>query len=142
MLYKLKSLFFKQQYSIAEDTYNDTHEFIWGIKSASDLSYGEPDLYTMNDIDIVYDKESKMYSLSIETIYQFTNNQEGEKFYIQHLFNKLTEWMDSKGYDTNRELDIYDVFTIGLNINSEFESLEELYATFKWLVKGFCGEQD
>ncbi len=138
MFRKLKSLWNKHQYSIEENTYINTHKFIWGIKSASDLSYGEPDLCTMNDIDIVYDKESKMYSLSIETIYQFTNNQEGEKFYIQHLFNKLTEWMDSKGYDTNRELDIYDVFTRGININTEFESIEELYATLKFLVKGFC----
>lgn len=139
MLRKIKSLWNKYQYSKEKDKYEDTYEFIWGVKSYDDLSYGEADLCTINDIDILYNKENKVYLLGIETIYQFTNEQEGEKIYIQHLFDKLTEWINNNGYDTNRELDIYDVFTRGLNINSEFESIEELYATFKWLVRGFCG---
>lgn len=140
MLRKIKSLWNKHQYVKRQDKYEDTYEFIWGIKSYDDLSYSEANFYTMNDIDIIYDKESKMYSLSIETIYEFKNGQEGEKLYIQYLFDKLTNWMNSNGYDISKKLDIYDVFTRGLNINSEFESIEELYATFKWLVKGFCGE--
>ena len=96
----------------------------------------------MNDIDIIYNTESKMYIFDIETVYEFTNGQEGERKYIKRLFDELTKWMKSEGYDTTQELNLYDVFTRGLNINSEFESLEQLYATFKFLVKGFCGEYE
>lgn len=142
MFRKLKSLWNKHQYSKEYEKYEDTYKFIWGIKSANDPSYSEANLYTMNDIDITYNKESKMYSISIETVYEFTNGHDGEKTYIKHLFDNLTGWMINQGYSLNKQVDIYDVFTRGLNINSEFESLEELYATFKWLVKGFCGEQD
>lgn len=142
MFRKLKSLWNKHQYSKEYEKYEDTYKFIWGVRSSSDISDREADLRTANNIDIIYNKESKMYSISIETWYEFENDHNREASYIQNLFDKLTEWMNINGYNTNRELDIYDVFTRGININSEFESLEELYTTFKWLVKGFCGEQD
>lgn len=134
MFKKLKQLFSKDQ----RNEYEDTYEFIWGIKSIDDLTDCEANYDTINDIDILYDKESKTYSLGIETIYEFGN--EKEKKYITKLFNELTKWMSSKGYNITKELDFYDVFTDGLNINSEFESLEQLYTTFKFMVKGFCSE--
>lgn len=136
MFNKIKQLFSRHQ----EDT-EDSYEFVWGIKSASDITdYEEANIYTIDNLDIFYDKESKSYILSIETLYLFTSGQEQEKRYIRNLFNKLTEWMNSKGFDTTQELNFHDVFCTGLNINSEFESLEQLYATFKFLVKGFCSE--
>ncbi|MDD4644066.1 MAG: hypothetical protein PHW90_03485 [Bacilli bacterium] len=139
MLRKIKSLWNKHQYSKEYEKYEDTYEFIWGIKSANDLSYSEANLYTMNDISITYDKESKMYSISIKTIYyEFTNGKDGEKSYIKHLFDRLTEWMIAQGYSINKEVDIYDVFTAGNNINTEYESIEDLYSNFKFLVEGFC----
>ncbi len=136
MFKKLKQLFSKDQ----KNEYETTYEFIWGIESIDNLTDRAASCDTMNDIDILYDKESKTYSLGIETIYGFGNEREKEKKYITKLFNELTKWMSSKGYNITKELDIYDVFTAGLNINSEFESLEQLYATFKFMVKGFCNE--
>lgn len=94
----------------------------------------------MNDVDITFNKNDNTYSISIETIYQFRNGKTGERIYIKNLFNKLTEWMISKGYDTTREVELHEVFSAGNNINTEFETIEELYATFKCLVNGFCNE--
>lgn len=124
MFDKLLSLCGKQ------DRIDDPYETIWEIKSS--------DLDIMSDIEIIYDKRNKTYLLSIETIYQFINGKAGEKTYIKNLFNKLTEWMVHKGYDTTQEVTLYEIFTQGKNINSEFETLEELYAVFKCLVLGFC----
>lgn len=134
MFDKLLSLCGKQDHLQIQD---DTYEFIWGVKSADDPS-NKANLFTMNDIDIIYNKKNRAYTLSIETIYKFTNGKAGEKVYIKNLFNKLTEWMERKGYDTAQELQLYEIFTQGKNINSDFETLEELYAIFKCLVFGFC----
>jgi len=139
MLQKLKKLWYQNQINKSNQEYEDTYEFIWGIKSSDDRSNSsEASLYTLNNIDITYNKKDKTYSVSIETAYEFRNGMVGEKLYIKNLFNKLTEWMISKGYDTTIEANIYDIFANGNNINTDFESLEELYATFKCLVDGFC----
>ena len=109
------------------------------MKSADDLSKGnEANLLTMNDFDILYNKKNKTYSMSMETIYEFRGGKAGEKTYIKNLFNKLTEWMESKKYDTTQEVTLYEIFTQGKNINTEFQTLEELYAVYKCLVFGFC----
>ncbi len=129
----------KQFFSKGKEENYDVYEFVWGIKSPSDITdYKEANFYTMDNLDILYDKESKLYRLYIKTLCLLTDEQ--EKRYIRNLFDKLTEWMESKEYDTTQELNFHDLFSAGLNINSEFESLEQLYATFKFMVNGFCGE--
>ena len=95
----------------------------------------------MNDIDITYNKKYKYYFMSIETIYMFEKGSQGEKEYIKALFDKLTEWMIFKGCDISQEVGIYDVFTQGNNINTHYDTLEELYANFKFLVNGFVNCQ-
>ena len=134
MFQKLKSLYYKNQYQKQLQNISDTYEFIWGLSNDTN----EADLFTMNNIDIVYNKKEKTYSIEIETGYLFTNGKTGEKTYIKNLFNKLTEWMIHKGYDINQEITLDEMFTQGKNINSEFETIEELYAVFKCLVFGFC----
>lgn len=51
----------------------DDYKFIWEITNQEDydLSSRDANMYTMNDIDIVYDKKSKKYLLGIETAYSF-----------------------------------------------------------------------
>ena len=100
----------------------------------------EANLYTMNDLDIIYNKKTNKYAIGIETIYSFSNGRKGEQEYIKDLLNKFTEWMQSKGYDTNTYIPIYSAFTYK-NINSEFDSIEELYAYFKMLVNGFVSQE-
>lgn len=118
--------------------FEDTYEFIWGIKSHDCLTEAEANLHTMNDIDITYNKKDKTYSLSIETIYEFKTGSDGERGYILSLFDAMTKWMQEQGYKTDVQPWICSVFTDGYNINTKFKSIEELYTTFKCLVKGFC----
>jgi hypothetical protein len=114
------------------------YEFIWGIKSCDDLTSQEANLHTMNDIDVIYDKERNKYNISIETIYQFSNSKDGEKQYIQSLLDKFTEWMNEKKYNTNVHLYLHEVFTY--NIQDGFDSIEDLYTYFKLLVAGFISK--
>lgn len=138
--WKVYSIYFAWQTKKNTKKYEDTYEFIYGIKSYDDFSLeNEANLYTMNDLDIVYNKKTKKYIIGIETIYSFSNGRKGEQEYIKDLLNKFTEWMQSKGFDTNTYIPIYSAFN--KNINSEFDSIEELYAYFKMLVNGFVSQE-
>lgn len=129
---------FLKEIEEAYQNIEDTWEFIWGIKSHDCLSAGVANLHTLNDIDITYDKKEKTYSLSFETGCDFKTVTNGESGHIQSLYDEMTSWMNLKGYKTDIKPWIYDVFTEGKNVNTKFKSIEELYTTFKCLVKGFC----
>lgn len=126
----------KNDYDIYDDCEN--LKFIWGIKSYDDLCSCDCNLYTMNDFDIIYNKETQKYFMGVETVYQF-REKDGEKIYIKNLLDKFTEWMIKSGYNISKKLNIYEVFTAGYNINTEFDNLEDLYATFKFCVDAFIG---
>ena len=85
-------------------------------------------------------KNEKKYFMSIETIYSFRDGKDGEKRYIKRLFDGFTKFMIDQGYDINQEIQIYDVFTDGNNINTEYDSIEELYANFKFLANAFVNQ--
>lgn len=139
----------KHEEKITEEYYNDYNEdftenssmkFIWGLKDYDDLSGCDTNLETMNDIDLIYLKDEKKYILSVETVYMFSS-KEKEKEYFKALLDKFTEWMEEQGYNTNSTLnpygDRYEIFTRGININTEFDTIEDAYRTFKLLVNGY-----
>lgn len=134
---KVKSLFDKKDYlEICEDCESD-YEFVFGILSSDDIINGEPNMCTMNDLDILKDNETGKYVISIETIYQF-DNLNVERRYLKELLIKVEKWMIEQDIDICYKLSVYDMFTRGLNINSEFDTLEELYSTFHFIVYGYC----
>lgn len=114
--------------------------FIWGVISYDDLSSNKANLYTMNDLDLIYHKDEKKYSLGVETIYMFKEN--GQYGYMQSLLDEFTKWMTENNYDTNKEFALFKVFTDGISINTKFDSIEEAYAAFKMMVNGFCSLQN
>ena len=122
------------------EEWQEKTKFIWGIKSQDDPSDSESNLYTMNDFDIVYDRDRQVYRMGVETIYQFENGRKSEQAYIKNIFDKFTVWMQKQGYNTKLKLSLSDIFTTGMNVNSEFESIERLYAGYKFLVYGFVME--
>lgn len=120
-----------------EDCLDDT-EFIWGIKSGDDLYNCECNLFTMNDFDIMYFKDAKKYAMSVETIYQF-EHKDDERKYIRFILDNFTKWMTDNHYNISKELSMVDLFTEGVNINTEFDNIEDLYATFKIYANAFIG---
>ena len=117
-------------------TENEDFKFIFGIISYDDLTSNKPNLLTMNDFDIIYDKNKKKYIMSIETIYVFKNGVDGEQEYLNNILNKFTQWMLENNYNIEKNV-FYEIFTNGNNINTEFDSIEVLYATFNCFVKGY-----
>lgn len=115
---------------------NDDIKFVWGIKSGDDLTGSDANLYTMNDIDITYDKKKKRYMLGIETAYVF-KTRAAECDYLKKCLNAFTKYMDNNGLKKNRP---YILFMSNPCISMVAENIEELYINFKIFVDGFCNQ--
>lgn len=111
-------------------------KFVWGIKSANDVSGRPCDMYTLNDFDIWYDPITKSYHYDIETAYDF-RGMTGQEKYLKMIFKEFTKWMRKKGHDTDYKPQIYDLFSCD-RWKCGFETLEELYADFKLKCMGFA----
>lgn len=118
-----------------DDNYNyGSMKHIWGIKSADDITNADTCFWTMNDMDITYDRETKKYLLGIETAYIF-KDKESECAYLKELLNAFTIFMDENNY--SKECDIC-LFMKSWGALDEKDSIEELYANFKIYVDGYC----
>ena len=91
------------------------------------------------DFSVEYNKKDNYYFLSFETMLGFENAQKCRDW-IKHCLDRFTEYMNEKGYSTDKELTLYDVFTTGINVNSHFETIEDAYAFMKFAVNGFHGK--
>ncbi len=121
-----------------EDDYSDDSlEFIWGVVSYDDLTGNEACLYTMNDIEILKDKETNKYYLDIETVYSF-EKEIGKYLYIRDLLNALDKFMDDNGYE-KRELGFYESFCEPIKVCEKegFDTIEELYAYHSSKFRGY-----
>ena len=114
----------------------DDIKFIWGVKSYDDLSSVDACLYTMNDIDITYDKKKKEYMLGIETEYIFKTQEAGCK-YLRDCLRAFTKYMDDNGLNKRKP---YMLFMSNLCTSMVADTIEELYTNFKIFVDGFCDQ--
>lgn len=108
-------------------------KFIWGITSWDDLSSSSANLYTMNDIDIVYDREKDVYMLGIETAYLF-DNKHREAEYLERLLKAFTRFMIDNNYSTT---DNYFLFMGQPTIHCTAKTIPELYTQFRIFVEGY-----
>lgn len=136
----IKNLLKKNEYKLdesLEDAYtNNDLEFVWGILSGGALD-DKASLYSLNDLDVTYNKIEKKYYLSIETIYKFKDDR-AKSLYIQDLYEQFTQYMYDCNLSVNKELSLADVLTDG-TVLLETDDMETLYAQFKFLVKGYLG---
>ena len=93
-------------------------------------------MFTMNDIDITYNKKKKEYMLGIETAYMFENH-DGECKYLQSCLRAFTKYMDDNKLDKNKP---YDLFMSNPCTSTSAKTIEELYTNFKIFVDGFCNQ--
>ena len=114
----------------------DDYKFIWGVKSWDDLTGADACMYTMNDIDITYDKKNKVYMLGVETAYMF-NSYSDECEYLKDCLNAFTKYMDDNGLKKNEQ---YRLFMSNPCTSMTAKTIEELYTNFKIFVDGFCNQ--
>lgn len=114
----------------------DETKFIWGIKSWDDLTGQDACMWTMNDIDITYNKKKKEYMLGIETAYMFKTHVD-ECDYLRKCLDAFTKYMDDNGLQKNKP---YILFMSNPCTSMVAESIEKLYVNFKIFVDGFCNQ--
>lgn len=120
---------------IYTDNSDEDLEFIWGIKSWDDLTSSEANLYTMNDLDIVYDRKRNEYMLGIETVYLFADGNNGEIKYLEHLLEKFTEFARENNYISSD--DKFCLRCIESVDPWRANTIAELYIRFKVFVQGY-----
>lgn len=91
------------------------------------------------DFELAYDPYTNSYTFGFETMLGF-EEKDGARNWIVHCLSVLTDYMHEHGYDTSKELDLYQVFTAGVNVDTTFFSIEEAYAWLKLMVFGFHGQ--
>lgn len=116
----------------------DEVKFIWGITSWDNLSKTKANLFTMNDIDIIYNKKEKNYILGIETAYYF-NSYEDECNYLLQCLSAFTKYMEDNNL---KKTEPFTLFFDTPSSSTTAESIEELYTNFKIFVDGFCAQKN
>jgi hypothetical protein len=114
-------------------------KFIWGLKSWCDITPStKANLYSMNDIDLIYLKDEQKYILGLETFISFDSGYDDEKKYLKELLRRFTDWMIENNYSIDKHLGLYQVFSCRCDVyDNHFDSIEDAYATFKLLVEGY-----
>ena len=113
---------------------DDNFKFIWGVKSWDDLSGADACLHTMNDIEIVYNKNEKVYMLGVETAYMF-DSHDAECKYLRKCLDAFTKYMDDSGLNKSEP---FMFFMSSPCTSMTAETIEELYTNFKIFVDGYC----
>lgn len=118
-----------------EDEYKmDNLKFIWGVKSWDDITDSKANMWTMNDIEIDYDRSSEMYLLGIETSYRFKKDKIGEVEYLESLLKAFTDFMKRNGYEMNEPYNFWEMQHSSLWIAN---SIPKLYTNFRVFVEGY-----
>jgi hypothetical protein len=118
-----------------DDEYNcGPLKFIWGIVSEDNLGAPNPSFYSLNDLDIYYNRDTRKFLLSIETIYRFDTAEE-EIAYLEKLQAKFTEYIKGQKIVFRKAN-----FSLLPYANGELfsaDSIEQLYFNFKLFVHGY-----
>lgn len=122
----------KQVDESMDDYHLDELDFIWGVTSWDNLAGTTANFYTMNDIDIIYNRDTKKYYLGIETAYHFRDKYVEVK-YLESLLNEFTKFMIQNDYKID---EAYPFGFSQLKI-TEANSISELYTNFRLFVEGY-----
>lgn len=123
-----------------DDAYNaDELKFIWGVRSWDDLSSGKDvSFWSMNDLDVSYNRQTHKYELGIETAYHFDSNEDKCR-YLRGLLDKFTKYMQENGFSTDPKY-LFDFANLDMTFKAD--TIEELYTRFKIVVDGYIAQYE
>ena len=117
-----------------DDEYNcGPLKFIWGVLSPDNMSSDTSNTYTLNDLDIMYNRDTHKYLLGLETIYSFSTYEENLT-YLNSLLNQFYKFVKIQ-LDANIEPFSLHQYNDGNLFIAD--SITELYYKFKIFVKGY-----
>lgn len=134
--YRIENIWLHRKYPDYEDNeYNcGSLKFIWGIKSWDDLSGSDANMWTMNDIEIDFDRDTSEYVLGVETVYQFRNGKISEVEYLTRLLSAFTEYMTDNNYNMDEPFNFWSCQSVNL---WRAKDIPTLYTQFRLFVGGY-----
>ena len=136
---KLEYAYYRLKYSDYMEKYMQGKlicdlEFIWGIKAGDELCKGDASFHMMNDIEILYNRETKEYHLGVETIYGFKTKKDKIDYYLE-LLGYFKEYMIKNNLDISTS--IFSNAQMTGYFNFKADSIEDLYSVFRINVLGY-----
>ena len=127
--------------------------FIWGVKSQKDFTNSSANIFTMNDIDIIYDIKTQRYIIEVDEAYTFDTLKD-KQIYFTKLFVLFEKWYESMGYNITKISDMRlsesEECKISQHINNitsyqewnnyygcQSEDIFNLYIKFKFFIKEY-----
>ena len=127
--------------------------FIWGVKSQKDFTNNSVNIFTTNDIDVIYDIKTQRYIIEIDEAYAFDTLKD-KQIYFTKLFVLFEKWYESMGYDITKISDMQlsenEEHKILRHINNiasyqewnnyygcQSEDIFNLYIKFKFFIKEY-----
>lgn len=122
------------------ETVEDLYNYLAQTETSAEPKtvFSVPSQWGSSDFELTYHPDTGTYTMSMETIYQM--DEDNAYKYLNGISKKFTEWMNSNNYYAGKRLNLWEVFTNGLNFNSHFTSVEDAYAAFEMLVCGSCAQ--
>ena len=120
----------------------DEVKFIWGLKAKEDLTNTNVGLFTLNNIDIVYNFKEQQYYLGVE---EFFDNDKGNRIsYYESLCDDFKKYLLSLGFTEDRlaQTNKCSIFKIPISttiignlVPLKSRTLLDLYYKFVWFIK-------
>ncbi|WP_022753357.1 hypothetical protein [Butyrivibrio fibrisolvens] len=98
------------------------------------LIFGYP--CDLHDFWVYQNPKTHKYYFGIETALEFENTH-GYLFFVQNALIEFAKWMVENNHDVSRSFDYNEVFSEGISIERQYDSLEEVYAAFRVLALGY-----
>lgn len=97
-------------------------------------TYGN--LWKFNDFEILLNIKTQKYFMNLETIFYFESDQEIIN-YLEDVLSHFTYYLGRRGYMNVYEIKLNHILSCGMNINSSYDNLDELYCYFKYYVESY-----
>ena len=122
-----------EEYKIICGIHGMDHEII-----TDRVVHGDEEVWC--DFELVYYPHLRYYKFNFETLWLCGFDEYEVANWIHHCLDVLTDYMDEHLYDTSVELNMWQVFTEGVDVDYRFKKIEEAYAWLKMMVYGFKGK--
>lgn len=112
--------------------------FIWGVKSLCDFTNNSANIFTMNDIDVVYNIEIQQYIIGVEETYSFDSLKD-KQIYFTKLFVLFEKWYESMGYNITK---ISDMQLSEIEKQKILKHISEIVSYREWNNCYVCQSKD
>lgn len=126
-----------------DDEYNNgCVKFLFGVRSdfENPLDDKPASFETINDIQLTYDRDTKLYSLELFISQYQDTDRDKQVELLNNCLKQLKNWMLENGYTTTTSIYLWleeVIFGANYGGNMKYKRIQDLYEDFMIYVYGF-----